>query len=469
MRLPPFCPQDKWKAFWYDWKRLIKPCFNGAVRHGRAGLDRVSTMYCDSEAYMNSFLEQAREIAEYIRDARRQVHAHAETGFNEHWTTAFIREELQKSGIEIIPWSGETGVVGLLSGARPGPCVALRADIDALPLEEKTGLDYCSQNPETMHGCGHDLHTAALLGAVRLLAARKSELSGQVKFIFQPAEEIMGGAKEMVAAGVLENPEVSFIFGQHNNPGAPTGALGISFGPAMACSASVTISVHGQGGHGAIPNKAKDPVVAAAAIIMALQTIVSREMDPLQAVVITVASIHAGSAGNIIPDHVDMRATVRMFDMELYDSMQYRIERIITSVAEAYQCTAEMTYTKAVPYVYNEPALAERIAQGPLAAVFGKENIIALPPSTGSEDFAFFMERVPGIFTWFGSGGRTYSGDGENSKNSNGGNKNTANGESAGAHAVPLHNPCFNPDEDSLPFAAAAYAQAAWDWLEGKV
>ena len=226
---------------------------------------------------MHHMRSEAEAIREQLSTWRETLHRHPELSLKEFWTTDYLKKELTAMGVEIVDWGGETGVVGLLRGARPGKCVALRADIDALPIEEKSGVPFASENPGVMHACGHDSHMAALLGAARLLAARKNDLAGTVKFIFQPAEEIFTGGPLMVKKGVLENPHVDFIFGQHNICEYPAGKGLVSPGPIMACTAFISITVHGKGGHGAVPHLAHDPVVAAAAIVSSLQTVVSRE------------------------------------------------------------------------------------------------------------------------------------------------------------------------------------------------
>lgn len=389
---------------------------------------------------MKNFREEAQALGEEIIAMRRALHEHPEISSQETWTTEFIAQELRRLGLTVLPWQGETGVVALLHGKKEGPCIALRADIDALPVQEKTGLPYASKIPGVMHACGHDAHTASLLGAARILAENRDSLNGTVKFIFQPAEEVSTGAASMISLGVLENPTVEFIYGQHNQPEAPTGTLLLSSGPIMACMGLTKITVRGKGGHGGIPHETRDPVVAAAAIIMSLQTIISRETDPFQPVVITTGSIHAGTAGNVIPDSVEMQGTIRTFDLRLFDELEDRMRRIITDTAHAYRCEAEFTYVKSAPYVYNPEDLTEWLTSGPLAKVFGPQNIKPLRPKPGAEDFAHYQAKVPGVFAWYGSGNETIN--------------------------LPWHNPGFTVDESSLILAAAAYAQVAHDWLE---
>lgn len=385
--------------------------------------------------------KKAENIRSQLATWRETLHRHPELSFKEFWTTEYLTKELAAMGIEIVDWGGETGVVGLLHGPRPGKCVALRADIDALPIEEKSGVPFTSENQGVMHACGHDSHMAALLGAARLLTEHKNDLKGTVKFIFQPAEEIFSGGALMVKKGVLENPHVDFIFGQHNNCEYPAGKGLISSGSIMACSAFISITVHGKGGHGAVPHLAHDPVVAAAAIIASLQSIVSREMRPTEAVVVTIGSIHGGTVANVIPDTVTMQGTVRCFDLELFNELEDRLRRIIDNTAAAYRVTADFEYNKLVPNVNNPPELTEWMRQGPMKEVYGEENILPCTPSMGGEDFACYMAETPGIFSWFGSG------------NPDKGIK------------FSWHNPAFNVDNESLVYGAALYAQVALDWL----
>ena len=385
--------------------------------------------------------EEAEGIKSQLTTWRETLHRHPELSFKEFWTTDYLKKELVGMGIEIVDWGGETGVVGLLHGPRPGKCVALRADIDALPIDEKSGVPFASENPGTMHACGHDSHMAALLGAARLLSNRKDDLKGTVKFIFQPAEEIFAGGALMVKKGVLENPHVDFIFGQHNICEYPAGKGLISPGPIMACSAFISITVHGKGGHGAVPHLAHDPVVAAAAIVSSLQTIVSREMRPTEAVVVTIGSIHGGTVANVIPDTVTMQGTVRCFDLELFHELEGRLRRVIENTAAAHNVTADFEYNKLVPNVNNPPELTEWMRQGPMKKVYGEENVLPCVPSMGGEDFACYMAETPGVFVWFGSG------------NPDKGIK------------FSWHNPAFNVDDESLVYGAALYAQVALDWL----
>ncbi len=389
---------------------------------------------------MKTFLEQAHSLSPRLIETRRTLHAHPEVGFQEKWTSAFISDYLQKLGIEILPWEGETGVVALLRGGSPGPVVALRADIDALPVQEKNDVPYRSTIDGRMHACGHDAHTACLLGAAELLAAERASLKGSIKFIFQPAEELLSGSIQMIEKGVLKNPDVDFIFGLHCIPELEVGQVYLNAGPVMACVGSTKLTIQGKGGHGAIPDRSIDPVLAAAGVVQALQSIVSRRVPPLEAVVITFGSIHGGTVGNVIPDTVELLGTVRGFNTDIFDTLPESMNNLITHTAAAYGAKADFTFTKVVPSVVNPAADTDWI-RGPFAKVFGESGIIPAIPTMGGEDFALYQQQVPGVYCWFGTG-------------------NAAKGITCA-----WHNPGFDIDETALPYGAAAYAQVAYDRL----
>ena len=389
---------------------------------------------------MKAFLEHAQALAPTLTETRRALHMHPETGFQEKWTTSFIAERLQKLGVSILPWGGETGVVGLLQGEESGPVVALRAEIDALPVQEANDVPYRSTIDGCMHACGHDAHIACLLGAAELLAAKRATLKGSIKFIFQPAEELLAGATRMVEHGVLTNPDVDFIFGLHCMPELEVGRICLKEGPVMACVGSTRLLIQGKGGHGAVPDKAHDPVLAAAAVIQATQSIVSRCVPPREAVVITFGSIHGGTVGNVIPDTVELLGTVRGFNTELFDSLPATMDSLIAHTASAYGTKVDFTFTKVVPSVCN-PVEDTNWIREPLGIIFGESGILPATPTMGGEDFALYQQKVPGIYCWFGAG-------------------NAARGITHG-----WHNPHFDIDETALPFAAAAYAQVAHDRL----
>lgn len=390
---------------------------------------------------MKTFIERATELQQDIIGFRRKLHQDPETSFKEYRTTEMIRQILVQHGVEIVEWGGETGVVGLLKGAHPGPVVALRADIDALPVQEENDCVYRSRNPGVMHACGHDIHTAGLLGAVMLLAERRDRLSGTVKFLFQPAEEVNAGAKLMLEKGVLDDPAVSVIFGLHNMPNIPCGKVCLKTGGLMAAVDTTFLTVNGVGGHGAIPHRTHDPITAAAAIIQGLQTIVSRRVDPLDSAVISFGTIHGGDANNVIPEKVELTGTVRTFNPELQAQMPGRMRSVIDGIAAAMQTEAKLVYRKDLPVVFNPSGLTEW-CRGPLEKVFGSEGVIDFPPCMGGEDFACFQEKVPGVFLFLGVG-------------------NEARGI-----VNQWHNPRFDADENSLKYGAAALAQLTCDYME---
>ena len=385
---------------------------------------------------MNHLLEEANHILPELIEIRRALHKHPEIGLKEYWTTQFITEKLKDLNIDILPWGGETGVVGLLKGAKPGPVVAIRADIDALPIEEENDVSYRSENKGVMHACGHDVHATYALGAAMLLAKHRESLAGSVKFIFQPAEELNVAAKQMIANGVLENPKVDAIFGAHNMPQMPVGQIGLKPGPLMAATETIFITVNGKSGHGAMPHMAHDTVVAAAAIIQGLQTLVSRQVDPLQAAVVSICSIHAGHAYNVIPDKLEMLGTVRTFDARLREEMPKKMQKLVENTATAYGCTAELNYRKDIPAVDNPGELVD-YCRNALLKLFDKDSIIAPTPAMGGEDFAYYQQKVPGVFLWIGSGNEA---------------KGIVNG---------WHHPRFDVDENTLQYGAAAFAQLA--------
>ncbi|WP_434132222.1 M20 family metallopeptidase [Sporomusa sphaeroides] len=391
---------------------------------------------------MKTIIDRATELSQRIIDIRRELHRYPEISFKEYRTTEFITKLLVQADIEIVPWGGDTGVVGLLKGTKPGPVVALRADIDALPVEEENECSYRSLHPGVMHACGHDSHTASLLGAALILAELRESLAGTVKFIFQPAEEINAGAKAMIEQGVLSNPTVDIIFGLHNTPSIPAGQVGCKEGPLMAAVDTTFLTIKGIGGHGAIPHKTKDPIMAAAAVIQGLQTIVSRQVDPLSSAVISFGTIKGGHANNVIPEKVELTGTVRTFDPALRAEMPDKMSKVINGIAQAMDTEADFVYRKDLPAVFNPPELTKWCREV-LEQVFG-DGVIVPTPGMGGEDFAIFQEKVPGVFLWLGVG-------------------NTAKGI---VHQ--WHNPRFDIDEEALKYGAAALAQLAHTYLENK-
>lgn len=390
---------------------------------------------------MIDFLSEAQELFEYTRDLRRDFHRHPELGFQEVRTAGIVARELTDLGLEVSTGVGKTGVVATLEGGSQEPVVLVRFDMDALPIQEETGAEYASQTPGIMHACGHDGHTAAGLAVARMLDARKGELAGTVKFVFQPAEEGLGGAKAMVADGVLENPRPDLSLSLHLWNDKPVGWIGVTPGPTMSASDSFTVKIVGRGGHGAAPYLAIDPVVAGAQVISALQNIVARNVDPLESAVVTVTSMTGGEAFNVIPETVELKGTIRSYNPEIRKLVIERFETITTGIAEALSCRAEVELKRVTPAVVNDPEMARRV-QEVAARVFPDSMIDKQERTMGSEDMAYMMEDIPGCYFFVGS----------------------ANHESGldAAH----HHPKFDFDESVLPRAAALMASAVVEFLD---
>ncbi len=393
---------------------------------------------------MKDFFAQAQELYNYTQSMRRDFHMHPELGFQEVRTAGIVAKELQKLGLEVTTGIGKTGVVALIEGTRPGPTLLLRADMDALPIVEKTGAEYASQNPGVMHACGHDGHTAILLTVARMLNSARDQFPGTVKLVFQPAEEGQGGAEEMLADGVLDNPKVDVTLGLHLWNERPVGWLGIAAGSTMAGAEMFNITVSGKGGHGAIPQGAIDPVLAGAYIVTALQSIVARNVAPLDSAVVSVTQFHGGDAFNVIPPAVELGGTIRSFKPEVREMVLKRFFDITESIAEALGCQAEIKHTRLTPAAINEPGTV-KLVQAAAKKILPDSTVDASAPITmGSEDFAFMMEKVPGCFFFVGSA-------------------NAERGLNYGHH-----HPKFDVDEQALPQAAALMAQSAVEILNSK-
>jgi len=393
---------------------------------------------------MADYFDQAHALFEYTRSLRRDFHRNPELGFKEFRTAGIVTRELNELGLEVTTGIARTGVVAMLEGGRPGPVIMLRFDMDALPIQEETGAEYASQNPGVMHACGHDGHTAVGLTVARILAAQRQTLPGAVKFVFQPAEEGLGGAESMVAEGVLENPSPQMCLGLHLWNNQPLGWLGIAPGPVMAASEVFSLIVKGKGGHGALPNLAVDPVVASAHIITALQSIIARNVSPLQTAVVTVATVHGGGAHNVIPEEVHLTGTIRTFDAGVRQVVLKRFNEIIQQTATALGCQVEIDVKSLTPAVVNDPAVTQLVHQV-AESLLPKLTLDSQVSTMGSEDMAFYMGVIPGCFFFIGS----------------------ANAEK-GLDA-PHHHPRFDVDEEALPVAAALMSAAAVRLLENPV
>jgi amidohydrolase len=346
------------------------------------------------------------EIMPGVIADRRHLHQHPELGFQEFETSKFVAERLAGLGVEDVRTGiAVTGVTGLIRGTKAGGAgkVALvRADMDALPILEENQVDYRSQNDGKMHACGHDAHTAMLLGLTRVLRDRREEFSGTVKVLFQPAEEGGGGAKVMIDEGVLENPKVDAVFGMHVAQEMPVGLLGIRPGPAMAASDRFDFTIKGKGGHGARPQGTIDPIAIGAQIVVALQTIVARETDPTLPAVVTVGAFHAGEANNVIPDTATLRGTVRSFEEGERKRLAERIEAIVRGVAGTMRAEVDFTYRFGYPPTVNDAAMTELVREV-AGEVIGADKVIEEPLHMGAEDFSYFLQRKPGAFFFVGT------------------------------------------------------------------
>lgn len=342
------------------------------------------------------------ELTARLVAVRRDLHQHPELGFQEVRTAGVVAKRLGELGIPFEAGIAGTGVLGLIEGALPGPTVLLRADMDALPLPEASDAPYRSLVAGKMHACGHDAHTSMLLGAAEVLQARRHQLPGRVKLCFQPAEEGPGGAEPMIAAGVLQAPEVHYALGLHVWIELPTGDVGILPGPMMAAADTFECRVTSRGGHGAAPHRTRDPILAAAAVLQAWQAVVARETDPLQPAVLSVCQIQGGFAENIIPSEVLLRGTVRTFDDALRAEIPRAMRRILEGVTRAYGCGHEFTYDHLYPATVNDPRIAEEMRAVVDAMGDHLATSAAARPCMGAEDMSYFLRQVPGCFMFLG-------------------------------------------------------------------
>ncbi|MDD5210077.1 MAG: M20 family metallopeptidase [Elusimicrobiales bacterium] len=364
---------------------------------------------------------------------RRDIHAHPETAFEERRTSALVAEKLESFGLAVHKGLGRTGVVGTLKAGSGKGAIGLRADMDALPLQEKNDFAYRSQNEGKMHACGHDGHTAMLLGAAKYLAATK-RFSGTIHFIFQPAEESGGGGREMVGQGLFDKFPCDSVYGMHNWPGLPVGQFGVRPGPIMASSDIFEIELTGHGCHAAMPHTGIDLVVTASALVQALHTIVSRSVDPIEPAVISVTQLHAGDAYNVIPGTAVLRGTARAFSPAVQDLIESRINEICAGVAAAYGAKAKVSYTRNYPPTVNAEREAELCASV-LKGLAGAGNVIRVPQVMGAEDFSFMLRARPGCYIFAGNG--------------------------PVRDGCALHNPRYDFNDEILPLGAAYWATLA--------
>jgi len=382
-----------------------------------------------------NFKTEADALSEELVERRRDLHQHPETAFEEVRTAGIVAEELTRLGMEVQTGVGKTGVVGILEGDTDGPTVLVRADMDALPIEEENAVAYRSQVAGKMHACGHDAHTSIGLGVAKLLSKRQGELRGRVKFVFQPAEEIAGGALAMIEDGVLDTPRPDVSLGLHVWNSLPLGQVGLASGPIMAGSNSFEITISGSGGHGASPHETRDPIMCAAQMISALQTIVSRNTDPLEGAVVSVTQVHAGSADNVIPQTATLRGTTRAFRPEVQTLIKERMQVIVESTAAAMGCTATLAYRDQTVPVINDDEVTQRV-RGALRPLLSEAQILTDERTMGAEDMGYLMDDIPGLFMFVGSANHERDLD------------------------YGHHHPRFDIDEDVLPFGVALLSQA---------
>lgn len=385
------------------------------------------------------FKGEAESIFDYLVETRRDFHKHPELGFQETRTAGIVAETLDQLGYEVQRGIGQTGVVGILGGDRGGPTVLIRFDMDALPITEISDRDYASKNSGVMHACGHDGHTAMGLGLARIMAKYQGHMTGTIKLLFQPAEEGLGGALAVMADGVLENPRPDVALAMHVWNEIPLGKIRATAGPTMASSSVFTLTVHGKGGHGAAPHRSIDPILAAAHILAALQSIVSRNVDPQESIVVTVGQMSAGTTFNVIPEVAVLKGTVRSYNDDIHRLAYRRILEMVQNMAAAFRCTAAMETIAIVPAVVNadEPTAVLKVAAN---QVVGSENVVG-GRTMGAEDMGYLLEEIPGCYFFVGS-----------------------RNDSAGLNQ-PHHHPSFDFDERAMINGVATMAQAAAHYL----
>ncbi|AZC61875.1 M20 aminoacylase family protein [Pseudomonas chlororaphis] len=377
------------------------------------------------------------DVASDLRAVRQDIHAHPELGFEENRTSALVARSLQEWGYEVHSGIGKTGVVGVLRNGSSPRRLGLRADMDALPIIENSGVAYSSRHSGCMHACGHDGHTAMLLGAARYLAATR-QFDGTLTLIFQPAEEGQGGAEAMLADGLLERFPCDALFGMHNMPGLPAGHLGFREGPMMASQDLLTVTLEGVGGHGSMPHLTVDPLVAAASVVMALQTVVARNIDAQEAAVVTVGALQAGEAANVIAQQALLRLSLRALNAPVREQMLERVKAIIHTQAQSFGCSASIEHRPAYPVLVNSPEQTE-FARQVGVALLGEQAVDGNTRKLmGSEDFAWMLQRCPGSYLFIGNG----------------------------LSRPMVHNPGYDFNDDILLTGAAYWAALAESWLE---
>jgi amidohydrolase len=383
---------------------------------------------------MSETLRLARAMSDELTAWRRHLHAQPETAFEEHDTTAYVAARLESLGLPVRRNINRTGVMAELAVPGASRTVGLRADIDALPIGDRKSVPYASVRPGAGHMCGHDAHTAMGLGAACLLARMRDRLRVNVRMFFQPGEEkLPGGARGIVEAGLADGLEA--ILALHVYSGLPTGTIGVRAGPFLAAADQFTVTLRGAGGHGAAPHQAGDPVAGAADLVMAAQSVVSRNIDPLQPAVLSVCQVDAGTADNVIPDRAVLRGTIRSLSEGVRDTLHERLRSLAEGVAAVRRLSAEVQIDRGYPVTVNHPAAIERVRRCVHSLLGADARVVDSEPKCGAEDFAYFLQRVPGAMVWLGSGN-----------------------PARGSHH-PHHHPLFDVDEDCLPLGAALLAE----------
>ncbi len=392
-------------------------------------------------------LPEILESAEVIQAIRRDIHAHPELCFEEQRTSDVIAKQLQLWGIEIHRGLGKTGVVGIIPGnLGEGRKIGLRADMDALPLQEHNRFEHASVHAGKMHACGHDGHVAMLLGAAQYLASNRN-FKGTVYLIFQPAEEGGGGAREMIRDGLFDLFPCDAVFGMHNWPGIPVGEFAVTPGPMMASSNEFVITVKGKGGHAALPHNSADPVFAASQMIGALQAIITRNKRPVDAAVLSITQFHAGDASNIIPDSAWIGGTVRTFTNEVLDLIEKRLNEIAHSVAQAFDCEAEVEFLRNYPPTINHPKETD-FAISVMKELVGEQKVNPrIDPTMGAEDFAYMLQAKPGCYVFIGNGDGDHRSQGH------------------GLGPCQLHNPCYDFNDKLLPLGSTYWVKLVEKFL----
>ena len=382
---------------------------------------------------MVNLKELVQKYKEQIVGIRRELHQIPEPAYTEKKTSAAVADHLKQIGLEVRTEIARYGVVGLLDTGRPGPTLMIRADMDALPVEEQTGLLFSSTHAGAMHACGHDAHMAMVLGAALALSSVKDTLKGNIKFIFQPAEEGPGGAKPMIEEGVMENPKVDYAVGCHLWPANPEGTIGVKAGTLMAAMNRFDIRIIGSQGHGAMPHLCVDALDVGTQVVNALQRVVSRHMDPLKPTVVTVGSFHAGKAFNIIPGEAKLSGTTRTFDLEVWKSWEPRMRKILQGVCDSMGARFELNFEFGYPPTINDPFMADLVRQC-AAAMVGPDKVLEPEPTMGGEDMSYYLQKAKGCFFFLGVG------------------------RPGGA---PLHNAKFDFNEDVLLLGVETYCRIA--------